>query len=191
MAGSETRREREKYLSLDEHVAECLANNRRLKRGWCPVIDWLKRQPNETIDDVIAAELYVQHHSEWGPAYCCDVIRDSWRFNPPDVVAMIQHDHAVALVRHPWPVARRAIETLLSHHEVRWEGREALELVLAYIADNHPNPKAHLAQAHVRARLPRWVDLSEMRCPDFPELKNQSLGGNAGANDDQPSDSDS
>jgi hypothetical protein len=179
MAGSETRREREKYLSLEEHVAECLANNSRLKRGWCPVIDWLKRQPSETIDDVIAAELYVQRHPEWGPSYCCDVIRDTWRFNTPDAVETIQHDHALSLVRHPWAAARRKVEALLSHEDTKWESREALQLVLDYFAANHPNPKAHLAQAHVRARLPQWVEITHMPCPDFPELKSHVLRGNA------------
>lgn len=177
MAGTETRRERTKYLSLQEHVAEFAENNRRLRRGWCPVIDWVKLQPDQTLDDVIAAETYIQSHPEWGPSYCCDVIRDTWRFNTPADVADIQHDHAVALVRHPWQAARKPLEALFAHEEIQWRSPEALGLLIAYLAQHHPNPKAFLHQVHVRARLPSDAQFPEMLSPDFPHLEAEPLVG--------------
>jgi hypothetical protein len=177
MAGSETRRDRTKYVSLDEHLAECIANNKRLGRGWCPLIAWLKQQPSETLDDVIAAELFMQQHPEWGPGYCADVIRDTWRFNSPDAVEVIQLDHALALVRHPWERARVAVENLLGHPDTGWQSREALQLVLDYVVENHGNPKALLARPDVRERLPVWVNISELPCPDFAALSAASMTG--------------
>jgi hypothetical protein len=181
MAGSETRRDRAKYLSLKEHLAEFAENNRRLRRGWCPVIDWVKRQPDDSLDDVIAAELYIQSHPEWGPSYCCDVIRDTWRFNAPEDVADIQHDHALALTRHPWATTRKPLEALFAHPEIQWRSPEAIALLIDYFDQHHPNPKAFFLQHHVRALLPADVAVSRLCSPDFSHLDEEPLIGGAPA----------
>jgi hypothetical protein len=137
----------------------------------------LKTQPNETLDDVISAETFIQSHPEWGPSYCCDVIRDTWRFNAPELVEEIQHDHALALARHPFERARRAVEALFTHPDIGWQSDEALRLTVEYMAAHHPNPKAFFAQPAVRARLPASVNLSGLPCPDMPELASEPMTG--------------
>jgi hypothetical protein len=181
MAGTETRLERTKYLSLKEHLAEFVENNRRLRRGWCPVIDWLKRQPDRGLEDVIAAETFIQSHPDWGPSYCCDVIRDTWRFNAPNDVVDIQHDHAVALVRHPWSATRKPLEHLLAHPELVWRSHDALELLVDHVSRHHANPRAFFLQSHVLALVPADARVGHLVSPDFPHLANAPLIGAAPA----------
>jgi hypothetical protein len=108
---------------------------------------------------------------------CCDVIRDTWRFNAPELVEEIQHDHALALVRHPFERARPSVEALFTDVDIGWQSDEALRLVVEYVAAHHPNPKAFFAQPAVRTRLPASVNLSGLPCPDMPELASEPMTG--------------
>jgi hypothetical protein len=160
-----------KYATVAELLADYQASNALLGRQNCPVSDYFKAHLD---DGVLEVEAFVYAHPEWGPWVLCESLHRTLLFNHaaahPNgdaVAAWAQHYLALNLVRHhPYERARGALETTLKHPQMRFVSPAAAEVILAYLAAGHPNPRRFLEKPEVAAKFPD-LDLARFAAPDF------------------------
>lgn len=163
-----------KYTDPREMLAEYLASNAKIGRTQCPVCDYLTAHLD---DDVVDLERHIYSHPVWGPNVICETMYGTLAFNNAathphgeEIAAAIQLSMAHELTKHPWGKIRYHVELMLAHPDMRFASQEALEIVLALVRDNHPNPKRILTHPRVRPHIPAHVDLTHYAAPDFPEM---------------------
>ncbi len=145
-----------KYTHAAEMLAEYRASNAMIGRTLCPVCDYLSANLDK---DVIELERTIYTHPDWGPSVLIETIMNTPIFNPPAtehgrfICAAVQHCAALALVEHPWSLARPYIEHLLSHEKTAFIGAEAKDVLVAHIRANHRRADEFLAQPHIAAKL--------------------------------------
>lgn len=135
----------------------------------CEFIDWLEKQRGRK--DILALRDEIADHAHWHPRYLMECIQEAhneWR----DLYDL--DDVQCDLVRRilgsgTWDQLRGPIEGLISGFgQVIQPG--AMQLLVDYIAENHPNPKRLLLQPKYQERIHCSINLSELSCPDFPEI---------------------
>lgn len=160
-----------KYGRVEELLNDYRASNAMLGRQHCPVSDYFAAHLD---DDILDVEDHVYRHPEWGPAVLCESMYRTLLFNHGRSgphgefqARWVQHYLALTLARHhAYEAARFAVEPMLKHHETRFVSPQAAYVILAYVANGHPNPRRFLEKPEVAAKFP-GVDLTCFPAPDF------------------------
>jgi hypothetical protein len=170
--GHEGRLARQKYATVSEYLAELRVINAEAGMRLCPIEAYLLAHRD---DDVIPTIQHVIEHPEWGPAYLVGAIRDTTFFNNAetdpehgeDLAAIVQHDCALALVKHPWALRRALTERLLRDPRTRFVDGRAPYVLLADFHENHRNPRPFFERFPEAAAHFAGADFARMKALDF------------------------
>lgn len=160
-----------KYAVPADLLSDYRSSNAALGRQFCPVSDYLAEHLD---DDLIEVEDHIYSHPEWGPPVLCESIYRTLLFNHGAagahgefIARWVQHYLALTLVRHHrYENARFAVEPMLKDARMRFVSAEAAAVILAYVAQGHPNPGRFLAKPEVLDKF-TGLDPSQYPSPDF------------------------
>jgi hypothetical protein len=170
--GHEHRLARQKYATVGEYLAELRVINAEAGIRLCPIEAYLAEHVD---DDVIPTIQHVIEHPEWGPMYLAGAIRDTTRFNNAEtdpehgdeLAAIVQHDCALALVKHPWGARRAVTERLLRDERTRFVDGRAPYVLLADFHENHRNPRPFFERFPAAAAKFPGAEFDRFKALDF------------------------
>lgn len=161
-----------KYTTVAELISEYDQSNALLGRSYCPVSDYMKAHASDPLEEV---EGYIYGHPQWGPAVLGETMHRTLLFNNestehgPFIARWVQHFCALRLASHDFANSRGAVSEMLKHPDMRFVSQGALYVIMHHFCSGHPNPKRFLTRPEVVGKLPAWLDLTPIACPDFPE----------------------
>lgn len=179
---------KEDRAAVRQLVQRVIDSHGRRESGWgddCDLMKWLRAKAREnTPGGVDAVREQLVSREDWPAKASFNSIREVFYLVKrgditPEEQDRLQTVYARGLAMKPWEYARAHVERLMAEHgeEV---APEAAKVLVDYLADKHPNPKAFLAQPHVRGKLHPDVDLTDLPAPDFKGIERHRIRGERG-----------
>jgi len=163
-----------KYVETRELLEDYQHANMLSSREDCPITAYLAEHID---DDILEVTDTIFSHPDWGPVALTVGLWETLRLNHDgrlphgDAISRwVQHYYCLTLrKKHPFDVARPALAKCLYHPLMRWVSSEAAYVMLAYIAEGHPNPRRWLQRPPIRAKFPMLTDdeIARFAAPDF------------------------